>query len=297
MKRRRIIAFVIALSTCTTLLTGCGHAKTGNATIDKMSTDELGTTLVRALKDRSDFKAANEELQGQVDELNQKVQGVQYADPEFPAITKVDDDTGRTTFKKPGDYVKLPDPMRVPGDTPAEVNNVISMGGEQGIKMKMAPVWSYRIEGNKLWVSSSTGVYGVIVLGKMNSDVNMTLLNTLFDGSPGQAEVKDQWNRIVTPYIEKSEGLKKSIPADPGKGAGKDGAISWNTKQVGRQVELNTSVEGKSAVFRAGALAVQTNSVMYSFMYDSAYDDAKEAIILALIQSIVIQNINLAVEF
>lgn len=294
---KRLISLLLLVSVLASLLVGCGSAGTGNETIDKMSKKELGTALVRALKDRSSYKEATVELQGQIDDLNKKVQGVQLADPVFPAIDKVEDGTGRVTFKKPGTYVKLPDPMRVPGDVPAEVNNLISMGGDTGIKMTMVPVWSYRIEGNKLWVSSSTGVYGVIVIGKMNSVLDMSLLSTLFDGSPGQAEEKDQWDRIVKPYIAKSEGLKKSVPADPGKGAGKDGQISWNNKVVGRQVLLNTTVEGKSSVFRAGAFAAQSNSVMYAFMYETELDESKEAIILALVQAITIQNVKVAVEF
>jgi hypothetical protein len=129
----------------------------------------------------------------------------------------------------------------------------------------------------------------------MSGTLDMNLLNTLFDGSKGQNEVKDEWGRITQPYIAKSQGLKKSIPADPGKGAGKDEDISWNKSKVGRQIILNTSVNGKSAVFRAGALAAQNVSVMYAFMYETAADDTKEAIILAAIQAITIQNTPVAV--
>lgn len=296
MKMCRVIALVLIVCLGMGLLTGCEqHTKTGNPTIDSMTVDQLGEALVRALNERASYKQQSEDLQARVDELEKMVQGIQFADPEFPAIDKVEDDTGRVTFKKPGDYIKLPDPMRVPGDVPAEVNNKISMGGEQGITMKMAPIWTYRIEGNKLWLSSTTGVYGVIVIGQMKGVLNMDLLNTIFDGSAGQPEKKDDWGRIIQPYIPKSEGLKKSVPADPGKGAGKDEDIYWNKNKVGRQVILNTSVEGNSAVFRAGAFAVQSVSVMYVFMYETEADDSKEAIILSAIQSITIQNVPVSV--
>ena len=113
MKFRKIVAMTLVVVMSATLLAGCGKARTGNATIDKMSPQELGEALVRALNERSQYKTMSEDLQAQVDDLQKKVQGVQFADPEFPAIDKVQDDTGRLTFKKPGDYVKLPDPLYI----------------------------------------------------------------------------------------------------------------------------------------------------------------------------------------
>jgi hypothetical protein len=58
------------------------HANTGNATIDKMTADQLGDALVRALDDRATYKTTAEELQAQVDELTTQVQGIQIVDPE-----------------------------------------------------------------------------------------------------------------------------------------------------------------------------------------------------------------------
>ena len=182
MKTQRRLALLLVLTLTLTVLSGCvSKAKTGNEIIDNLKPQELGETLVRALDEMSNFKTQAEDLQTQVDELSKLVQGVQMADPEFPAVDKVEDDTGRTTFKKPNDYIRLPDPMRVPGDVPAAVDNKIAMGGVQGITLDMAPIWSYRIEGNKLWLSTVSGVYGVIVIGKMQGNLNMALLDTIFD--------------------------------------------------------------------------------------------------------------------
>jgi hypothetical protein len=296
MKFRKIVAMTLVVVMSATLLAGCGKAKTGNATIDNMSPQELGEALVRALNERSQYKTMSEDLQAQVDDLQKKVQGVQFADPEFPAIDKVQDDTGRLTFKKPGDYVKLPDPLYIRGTDPASVDNKISMGGAQGITLKMTPIWSYRIEGNKLWMSTVSGIYGVVVIGKLAGNLDMNMVNTLFDGSEGQPEIKDAWGNITQPYIPMSDGIIKSVPADPGKPAGKDGTIFWNSNKVGRQVVLHTSIEGKSGVFRAGAFAAQTASVTYVFMYDKEMDASLEDTITTAIQSISIQNIPISIE-
>lgn len=297
MKHRRLIAMLLLLTLSTTLMAGCTNkAKTGNETIDKMNAQQLGEALVRALNDRSTYKNLSEDLQGQVDELNKLVQGVQFADPEFPAIDKVEDDTGRVTFKKPGDYIKLPDPLYIRGTDPASVDNKIAMGGTQGITLRMAPIWTYRIEGNKLWLSTVSGIYGVIVIGKMAGNLDMNMLNILFDGSEGQPEIKDSWGNITQHYIPKSEGLINSVPADPGKPAGKDGTIFWNGQKVGRQILLNTSVEGESAVFRAGAFAAQNASVTYVFMYEKETNASLEDTITSAIQSISIQNIPISIE-
>lgn len=296
MKFRKIVAMALVVVMSATLLAGCGKAKTGNATIDKMSPQELGEALVRALNERSQYKTMSEDLQAQVDDLQKKVQGVQFADPEFPAIDKVQDDTGRLTFKKPGDYVKLPDPLYIRGTDPASVDNKISMGGAHGITLKMAPIWSYRIEGNKLWLSTVSGIYGVVVIGKLAGNLDMDKINVLFDGSEGQPEIKDAWGNITQPYIPKSDGIIKSVPADPGKPAGKDGTIFWNSNKVGRQVVLHTSIEGKSGVFRAGAFAAQNASVTYVFMYDKEMDASLEDTITTAIQSISIQNIPISIE-
>ncbi len=296
MKFRKIVAMALVVVMSATLLAGCGKAKTGNATIDKMSPQELGEALVRALNERSQYKTMSEDLQAQVDDLQKKVQGVQFADPEFPAIDKVQDDTGRLTFKKPGDYVKLPDPLYIRGTDPASVDNKISMGGAQGITLKMTPIWSYRIEGNKLWMSTVSGIYGVVVIGKLAGNLDMNMVNALFDGSEGQPEIKDAWGNITQPYIPMSDGIIKSVPADPGKPAGKDGTIFWNGNKVGRQVVLHTSIEGKSGVFRAGAFAAQNASVTYVFMYDKEMDASLEDTITTAIQSISIQNIPISIE-
>lgn len=297
MKHRRLIAVLLILALSTTLMAGCSkRASTGNETIDQMDTQQLGEALVRALNDRSTYKSLSEDLQAQVDDLHTKVQGVQFADPEFPAIDKVEDDTGRLTFKKPGDYVKLPEPLHIGGSVPAEVDNKIAMGGTQGITLKMAPIWSYRIEGNKLWLSTVSGVYGVIVIGKLAGNLDMNMLDILFDGSEGQPEIKDDWGNVTQYYIPKSEGLISSVPADPGKPAGKDGTIFWNGNKVGRQILLNTSVEGESAVFRAGAFAAQNASVTYVFMYDEETNASLEDTITSAIQSISIQNIPISIE-
>ena len=297
MKIRRINSLLLVCMIIVSLFTSCSPKRTttGNPTIDNMTMEELGDALVRALNERSAYKASSEQLQAQVDDLYKMVQGVQVADPEFPAISEVEDGTGRLTFTKPGDYIKLPDPLRIPGDVPIEVNNKIAMGGPQGITLQMAPVWAYRIEGNKLWLSSSTGVYGAIVIGKMEGALNMEHLDIVFDGSPGQAEERDDWDRIIKPYIPKTEGLKKSVPADPGKSAGIDEAIYWRNTKVGRQIILNTSIDGESAVFRAGAFVAQDVSVIYTFVYETESNVSNEAIILTAIQSIAIQNAAIAV--
>jgi len=298
MKFRKIVAMTLVVVMSATLLAGCGKAKTGNATIDKMTPQELGEALVRALNERSQYKTMSEDLQAQVDDLQKKVQGVQFADPEFPAIDKVQDDTGRLTFKKPGDYVKLPDPLYIRGTDPADVDNKISMGGARGITLKMAPIWSYRIEGNKLWMSTVSGIYGVVVIGNLagNPDMNMNKINDLFDGSEGQPEIKDARGNKIQDYIPKSDGIIKSVPADPGKPAGKDGTIFWNGNKVGRQVVLYTSIEGKSGVFRAGAFVAQNVSVTYVFMYDKEMDASLEDTIITAIQSISIQNTPISIE-
>lgn len=296
MKFRKIVAMTLVVVMSATLLAGCGKAKTGNATIDNMSPQELGDALVRALNERSQYKAMSEDLQAQVDDLQKKVQGVQFADPEFPAIDKVQDDTGRLTFKKPGDYVKLPDPLYIVGTDTADVDNKISMGGARGITLKMTPIWSYRVEGNKLWMSTVSGIYGVVVIGKLASYLGMDMINILFDGSEGQPEIKDAWGNKTQDYIPKSDGIIKSVPADPGKPAGKDGAIFWNGNKVGRQVVLHTSIEGKSGVFRAGAFVAQNVSVTYVFMYDKEMDASLEDTITTAIQSISIQNIPISIE-
>jgi hypothetical protein len=48
------------------------HANTGYATIDKMTADQLGDALVRALADRYTYEVKSDELQAQVDDLKDK---------------------------------------------------------------------------------------------------------------------------------------------------------------------------------------------------------------------------------
>lgn len=298
MRKQVALGFVLVI--LVSVLSGCSNeqrAVTGNPTIDAMNTQQLGDALVRALSERAAYKDEADAKDMEVTRLQGLVQGIQFADPEFPALVRLEDDTNRVVFNKPGSYILLPEALVYPGVATLAVDNKLRMGGDNGIVLNITPVWAFRLEGNRLFVSSTTGVYGEIVLGRLPGEVDMDFVDIIFDGHPGQEEVRDEWDRVTQAFIEKTEGVKNNIPADPGKGAGKDGLITWSSRTVGRQVSLPTSVSGVSSMIRVGAFAVQNNAVTYAFVYESEYSDANEALILALITSITISNRAIAVEF
>lgn len=68
------ILLLVLLVSVAGLVTLCKtqHANTGNATIDKMTADQLGDALVRALADRYTYEVKSDELQTQVDDLKDK---------------------------------------------------------------------------------------------------------------------------------------------------------------------------------------------------------------------------------
>ncbi|GHU92834.1 hypothetical protein FACS1894208_00840 [Clostridia bacterium] len=295
MKARQVLSVALVLM----LLTACSsHATTGNADVDKLSTQQLGTVLVNALDEIKLRDARAEEDAAEIARLQLLVQGVQYTDPEFPAIVKVEDDTGRVTFNKPGSYLLLPEALAYPGVTVLPNHSRIEIGGNDALTLTPASLWMYRFEGNKLFLSSTSGIYGEIVVGKAGDPGALNLIDILFDGHPGQEEQRDQYDRLTQPYIPQSAGLIATIPPDPGKSSYRnDEPIFWSNSLAGRQVSFNTSVNEDSAVIRVGLFAVDSIAVLYSFVYDSERDAQHEFAIMALLQTMRVQNRAIEVGF
>lgn len=288
----------IALALVGMALVGCGekYAQTGNATIDSMTVDQLGEALLRALEERSSYKTKVESQGEIIEDLSEKVKGVQEVDPEFPAVAELED--GRVVFNKPGDKVRLPEVLSIPGDSPVTPENLISMGSGRRLTLEMDQSWTYRVEGNKLYVVNSGGVYGVISLGTMAGMDTLELIDTLFDGNEARPEIVNKsTGLVVAEAVPASDGLIVGIPPQPGAPGGKDALISWNNKVVGRQVLMHTAVEDSPATLRAGAYVVQGTSVVYVFMYETAMEDISEMSIRTLIGQMLIQNKPIKVTF
>jgi hypothetical protein len=265
-----------------------------------MDAQTLASNLVRALEQITATKEQLAMSEQEVLRLEKLVQGVQYTDPEFPAITRVEDDTGRVTFNKPRGYLLLPEPLVYPGVEvlPSATEIVLGGTGVGGLHLSPSPVWMYRFEGNKLFLSGSNGVYGEIVVGKSSGVFDVSMTDILFDGHPGQTEERDQYNRVTQVYIPASEGLIATVPPDPGKQPYRnDEVIFWSGNAAGRQVSLDTSVNGSSAVLRVGLFAVGQLAVLYSFAYDAARNAQVEDDLLALLRTATVQSKPIAIGF
>lgn len=296
---KKIISILLTLF-CVLSLSACANLpqiNTGNSIVDAMSPQQLGDALVRALDEREYLIEQAENSALEIERLKELVRGIQYTDPEFPAITRIDDTTDKVSFNKPGSYLRLPEGLAYPGVEVIPVDNKLQMGGANGITLVSASSWSYRLEGNRLYLANTVGVYGEIVLGRLNTEADIERIDILFDGHEGQQEIRDEWDRIIQAHIEQTKGVLNTVPPDPGKTAGKDEVIFWQNRAVGRQVSLNTLVNGESAVLRIGAFAVQNNAVLYAFAYDTERNDQCEALIMNMLLSVSVQDRNIAIGF
>jgi hypothetical protein len=271
-------------------VSACGggevRSNTGNPSIDAMDIDTMGQALLRMMGERDTYRREAEYLEDEVNTLREVVRGVQVADPEFPAIVRLEDGTGNVTFSKPGLYVLMPDGGLIfPGARPIGVSNSVRMGGESGVTLNLETLWMHRFDGNRLHLQSSTGIYGVVTIGRIVGGLDMSAVNGVFEGRDARPELRNEWNQITQHAVEAVTGVLDTIPPQPGSSPGRDEQIRHGTAVVGRQMSLNTTVEGQPATIRVGNFVVGEYAVLYTFLYETVRSDFQESILYNLVSN------------
>jgi hypothetical protein len=285
----RVTTFVMAFL----LLTGCTqYSSTGNESIDSMSVTELGIAFARALDEQRMTHDELEDAYLEIDRLWDLVHGVQFEDPLFPAIKRLNDATEREVFAKPTDFLPLLEPIVYVGSETIAVNNRLAFGGIAGITLGIFPSWSFRMDGNKLYMSTipgiDPGIYGIITVGRFRGELNMEYVDIVFDGHEGREEVRDESDpeRIMVPGIKPTRGIVNWVPMDPGRPNLPRGEVTMNRTVIGRVARLHTSVEGHSGMLHVYVFGYESCIVLAAFAYETAYNDTSEALLLTLLTSI-----------
>jgi hypothetical protein len=260
MKFKKVIALVLSISMLASL-TAC--TKTDENEDPLMSEEK--ETLVSTIRN---YETTIESLDTQLKEANNKLVGVYGEDTTKPAISQFEsDDSGRYTLNSNEGVVEFPSSLSYPNSEQSSNVTTLDLGGY--MKMKPTSSWEVILDGTCIKLYHGTyDIVGVVQVGKTSDTATMDdvheALTTFFDSLP---------------------------PANVS-----TSMIYCNGNQVGWDGVIESYVDEKDAMIRAGLLGFSGYNMSYVFEYEGEYDSAKAEVIYSLLQSIELNNNGIKLE-
>lgn len=259
-KVRSIIALSLVLGLILGL-TGCGNDE------DK---DPLLSESKQSLVDM--VNSTNAELvtcYERVAELEELLKSVQEEKGPTSAITEMSDGTGRKTFNTVNGMFSLPIEFKYPNSSQAP--NTSSVNISEAVKITPTANWTCRLTGTTLELQHTSGIAGTVSVGYLDREAQKTL-------------VADLQNHL-------DEQLS-ALPIDTKKPSN----LFLNDNKFGVDNISHTFIDEKDAMLRCGILGYGEVSLQYFFVYTGEQDSAKDEVILSLIKTLSIWNIQMSVE-
>lgn len=227
-------------------LTACGEAPSG---YDAMNKKEL----LAAVRERDDEVT---KLAVKVKELEQTMSGVFGEEHDSPNITEMQDGTGRLTFISADGLIRFPIPFRYPGSNQAP--NTSSLVIVDRVTIVPANNWIIRQSGTQTEFYHPSGIQGSMIAGSISEvypirDLEETSFKEFFANLPPETV---GYSRVYA-----------------------------NDRWTGLQAMTQTRVNGELAFLRAGMIAVNDSSIVYTFIYTGAKDPTKDEIVHSLLST------------
>lgn len=184
------------------------------------------------------------------------------------AISFVGDGTGtRMTFNSADSKIIFPDSFKYPESEQISANGNIEI--VQNVTVTPGNNWVCKLNGASLEMEHSSGISGVIKVGKLTS---------MYDKSLLQDEVLAPWfSNVPSSTVIYNR-------------------IFLNNEMQGVQATTPTTIDSEDAYLRAGILGYGNYTLTYIFVYRGAQDSTKDESILSVLNSITITGSKLSVE-
>lgn len=204
-----------------------------------------------------------------ISELETKLTEIQEEKGPTPGIQVIDEITGKKTFTTVNDTIAFPTEFKYPGSVQAP--NTSSLNITEAVKIVPTNNWICQINGTTLELNHSSGITGIIKVGTLDREAQKT-------------KVEDLESYMSTFFSE--------LPA---------GTIQYSRLYLkdtwfGLDATNNTSIDSNPAMIRCGILGYGEVSIQYTFVYSGERDAAKDEVILSLIKSMQVWNVELSVE-
>lgn len=254
---KKKIVSVILTTVMVLSMTACGSDPADPTTWSKQ---ELLTNYTNL---QANFDSLAEEL----DNLQIMYDALAESNP-TSAISYVGDGTGtRLTFNSADSKIIFPDSFKYPESEQISANGSIEI--VQNVSVTPGNNWVCKLNGASLELEHSTGISGVIKVGRIQS---------MYDKSLLQDEVLAPWFSNVP-----SSTLVYN-------------KIFLGNEMQGVQATTPTTIDSEDAYLRAGILGYGNYSVTYIFVYRGNQDSTKDESILSVLNSIEITGNKLSVE-
>lgn len=257
---KSIIALSLALGLVVSLA-GCGNDEEKDPLLK-----ESKQSLVEMVNSTNTELISCYERIGELEEL---LKSVQEEKGPTSAITEMSDGTGRRTFNTVNGTFSLPVEFKYPNSSQAP--NTSSVNISEAVKITPTANWTLKLTGTTLEVSHTSGIAGTITVGYLDREAQKTMVADL------------------QPYLDE---LLSSLPID----TKKTGSLFLNDNKFGIDNISHTFMDEKDAMIRCGILGYGEISLQYFFVYTGEQDSAKDEVILSLIKTLNIWNIQLSVE-
>lgn len=254
---KKKIVSVILTTVMVLSMTACGSDPSDPTTWSKQELLSNYTSL------QANFDSLAEDL----DNLQIMYDALAESNP-TSAISYVGDGTGtRLTFNSADSKIIFPDSFKYPESEQISANGSIEI--VQNISVTPGNNWVCKLNGASLELEHSTGISGVIKIGRIQS---------MYDKSLLQDEVLAPWFSNVP-----SSTLVYN-------------KIFLGNEMQGVQATTPTTIDSEDAYLRAGILGYGNYSVTYIFVYRGNQDSTKDESILSVLNSIEITGSKLSVE-
>lgn len=259
-RKKKIIALILAITTVVGL-SGCQKDE---------NQDPLLSESKQSLVDM--VNSTNNELitcYDRISELETLLKGVQGEKEPTPAISEMSDGTGRLTFNTVDGIITLPSEFKYPGS--AQAPNTSSINISESVKITPTSNWTCKLTGTKLEVNHTSGIAGNITVGVLDREAQKTQAAEL------QAYLTEFFTGLPPETIKYSR-------------------LYLNDNWFGLDAVSHTFIDEKDAMIRCGILGYGEVSVQYFFVYKGERDAAKDEVILSLIKTLNVWNIQMSVE-
>lgn len=253
---------MLSILSISTILTGCKD-KGEVDPLQEMSKDEL-ISYVRTLETESNTSFER------IAELEELLRGIQGEDEATGAITEFSDGTGRLTLNSLDKMVQLPAPFEYPRST--QSYNASTVNITDNISVKPSSNWVVSLTGTQVeFEHTSSKISGIIKVS--NVDKTQKRIPT--------EELTDYINEFFT-----------SMPPETIKFS----RVYVDSNWMGMDASAHTFINEEDAQLRCGMVGYGDICITYMFCYKGQEDEAKNELVLTLLQTMNIYTKALRVE-
>ncbi|MBR1453259.1 MAG: hypothetical protein IJ593_01235, partial [Lachnospiraceae bacterium] len=248
-KKYIVVALVVTLDM--TFIAGCAEKHNDDARYD-LSKGELISQIDKLNADSLYNESKIDDLNAEIDELKEKLKGINGDEEEVVGIKEFSDGTGRLTFNSVDGVIKLDEQFKFPHSKTIQSNNAIKI--TNNVSVVPSSNWVVVYDGTTIEIEHSDGISGKIVVAGLEQGVERVKNDEI------KAYIGEYFNNITHDEIQYK-------------------TVFYNEREVGYSASLNAYVNEENFRIKCVMVTSGETNITMLFMYKGELNQSKEEII------------------